>query len=117
MSNTSGLEHEKVESSIPKWFTFGLLFVTTLVFASLIKAYLLLLMSGITMLFIWTQLTKEKADIIKSEYHENDNQLSLFNKNNRIGKKYSKRQMLSTEPSGQRRRYLKTLDEEERGAA
>jgi len=69
------------------------------------------------MLFIWTQITKEKADIIESEYYENDNQLSLFNKNNRIGKKYSKKKTLPTEPSGQRRRYLKTLEEDERRAA
>ena len=117
MSNTSRLDHEKVESSIPKWVVFSLFFITTLILVSIIKAYLPLLMSGIGMLFIWTQITKEKADIQKSSYYENDNQLSLFHKNNKIGKKYSKRQTLPTEPSGQRRRYLKTIEEEERRAA
>jgi len=117
MSNTSHLGREKAVSTIPKWFTLSLCFITTLIFVSIIKAYLPLLMSGIGMLFIWTQLTKEKADIVQSEYYEDDNQLSLFHKNKKIGKKYSKKKILPTEPSGQRRRYLKTLDEDERRAA
>ena len=119
MSNTSRLDHEKAESSIPKWVVFSLFFITTLILVSIIKAYLPLLMSGIAMLFVWTQITKEKAEITFQEENDtrNSNQLNLFHKKHKIGKKYSNRQKLPTEPSGQRRRYLKTINEDERRAA
>ncbi len=102
MPNTSHLRREKIESSIPNWVVFSLFFITTLIIVSIVKAYLPLLVTGVAMLFVWNQLTKDKADIQKSKYYENDNQLSLFHKNNKIGKKYSKG---------------KTLNEEERRAA
>ena len=117
MSNTSRLRREKVESSIPNWVVFSLFFITTIIIVSIVKAYLPLLVTGVAMLFVWTQLTKEKADIQTKGIYENDNQLSLFHKRNKIGKKYSNRQPLPTEPSGQRRRYLKTISEDDKMAA
>ena len=111
MSNTSSFNSEKIESSIPKWVVFSLIFITTLIIVSIIRAYLPLLMSGIAMLFTWTQLTKEKADIKIQDNIDtsNDKQLDLFHKKNKSSKKYSKR-LMSTEPSPQRRRYLREED-------
>ena len=70
MPNTSRLGREKAESSIPNWVVFSLFFITTLILVSIIKAYLPLLMSGIGMLFILTQMTKEKAETTDNQYKE-----------------------------------------------
>ena len=81
---------KKADSSIPKWTVFSLCFITTLVIVSLIKAYLPLLVSGLAMLFLWSQLTKPVAEIETKATNENTNQLNLFHRRYKIGKKYSK---------------------------
>ena len=78
------------ENSIPKWTFFSLCFITTLVVVSLIKAYLPLLVSALAMLFVWSQMTKPIAEIeIKAE-SDDSNQLNLFHRQYKIGRKYSK---------------------------
>ena len=117
MPNSSRTKSKRLESSIPHWVVYSLFFIFTLLFISVIKAYLPLLMSGIGMLFIWTQLTKEKAVIQTKDYYEDDNQLNLFHQKSKIGKNCPKRNGNTIEPSGQRKRYLNTLDEDERMTA
>ena len=80
----------KADSSIPKWTVFSLCFITTLVVVSLIKAYLPLLVSALAMLFIWSQMTKPLAEIETEATNDDSNQLNLFHRQYRIGKKYSK---------------------------
>ena len=82
---------KKATSSIPKWTVFSLCFITTLVVVSLIKAYLPLLVSALAMLFVWSQLTKPVAEIeTKATNDDDSNQLNLFHRQYKIGKKYSK---------------------------
>ena len=83
-------KQRKADSSIPKWTVFSLCFITTLVIVSLIKAYLPLLVSALAMLFIWSQMTKPVAEIETKPTNENSNQLNLFHRRYKIGKKYSK---------------------------
>ena len=78
------------DSRIPKWAIFSLCFLTTLVVVSLIKAYLPLLVSALAMLFIWSQMTKPIAEIETQAINDDSNQLNLFHKQYKIGKKYSK---------------------------
>ena len=78
------------DSKIPKWTVFSLCFITTLVVVSLIKAYLPLLVSALAMLFVWSQMTKPVAEIATKPTNENSNQLNLFHRRYKIGKKYSK---------------------------
>ena len=78
------------DSSITKWTVFSLCFITTLVIVSLIKAYLPLLVSALAMLFVWSQLTKPIAEIRTKATHDDSNQLNLFHRQYKIGKKYSK---------------------------
>ena len=70
------------------------------------------------MLFIWTQITKEKAEITMQDDMDasRNSQLNLFHKKHKTGKKYSKTLSGIAEPSGQRKRYLKTLSEDKRAA-
>ena len=81
---------KKTDSSIPKWTVFSLCFITTLVIVSLIKAYLPLLVSALAMLFVWSQMTKPVAEIKTKATNEDSNQLNLFHRQYKIGKKYSK---------------------------
>ena len=81
---------KKADSSIPKWTVFSLCFITTLVVVSLIKAYLPLLVSALAMLFLWSQITKPIAQIETKATDDDSNQLNLFHRQYRIGKKYSK---------------------------
>ena len=81
---------KKEDSSIPKWIVFSLLFITTLVVVSLIKAYLPLLVSALAMLFVWSQMTKPIAEIETKVSNDDSNQLNLFHRQYKIGKKYSK---------------------------
>ena len=81
---------KKSDSSIPKWTVFSLCFITTLVIISLIKAYLPLLVSALAMLFIWSQMTKPVAEIETKATNDDSNQLNLFHRQYKIGKKYSK---------------------------
>ena len=78
------------DSKIPKWTFFSLFFITTLVVVSLIKAYLPLLVSALAMLFIWSQMTKPIAEIETKATNDDSNQLNLFHRQYKIGKKYSK---------------------------
>ena len=78
------------ESKIPKWTFFSLCFITTLVVVSLIKAYLPLLVSAVAMLFVWSQMTKPVAEIETKATNDDSNQLNLFHRQYKIGKRYSK---------------------------
>ena len=78
------------DSRIHKWTLFSLCFITTLVVVSLIKAYLPLLVSAIAMLFIWSQMTKPIAEIETKTTEDDSNQLNLFHRQYKIGRKYSK---------------------------
>ena len=78
------------ESKIPKWTLFSLCFITTLVVVSLIKAYLPLLVSAVAMLFVWSQMTKPIAEIEHKDTDDDSNQLNLFHRQYKIGRKYSK---------------------------
>ena len=60
---SSKRKKKKLEKTrIHKWTFFSLCFITTLVFVSLIKAYLPLLVSALAMLFVWSQMTKPIAE-------------------------------------------------------
>ena len=83
-------KRKKADSSIPKWTVFSLCFITTLVFVSLIKAYLSLLVTSLAMLFVWSQMTKPVAEIETRATNDDNNQLNLFHKKYKIGRKHSK---------------------------
>ena len=78
------------DTKIPKWTLFSLCFITTLVVVSLIKAYLPLLVSALAMLFVWSQMTKSIAEIETKYTNDDTNQLDLFHRQYKIGRKYSK---------------------------
>ena len=78
------------DTKIPKWTLFSLCFITTLVVVSLIKAYLPLLVSALAMLFIWGQMTKPVAEIETKATNDNSNQLNLFHRQYKIGRKLPK---------------------------
>ena len=77
-------------SRIHKWTLFSLCFIATLLVVSLIKAYLPLLVSALAMLFVWTQMTKPIAEIETQITNDDSNQLNLFHRQYKIGRKYSK---------------------------
>ena len=83
-------KRKKVESSISKWTVFSLCFISTLVVVSLIKAYLPLLVSALAMLFVWSQMTKPIAEIETKATNDDSDQLNLFHRQYKIGKKYAK---------------------------
>ena len=83
-------KRKETNSSIPKWTVFSLCFITTLVVVSLIQAYLPLLVSALAMLFVWSQMTKPVAEIETKATNDDNNQLNLFHRQYKIGKKYSK---------------------------
>ena len=88
---TSKIKNKKLETTrLHKWTLFSLCFITTLVVISLIKAYLLLLVSALAMLFIWSQMTKPIAQIETKSMSDDTNQLDLFHRQYKIGRKYSK---------------------------
>ena len=78
------------DSKITRWTLFSLCFITTLVVVSLIKAYLPLLVTGLAMLFVWSQMTKPIAEIETKATNDDSNQLNLFHRQYKIGKKYTK---------------------------
>ena len=90
ITSSKSKKKHKVDSSIPKWTVFSLCFITTLVVVSLIKAYLPLLVSALAMLFVWSQMTKPVAEIETKASTDDSNQLNLFHRQYKIGKKYSK---------------------------
>ena len=88
---SSKSKKKKLENSkIHKWTLFALCFITTLVVVSLIKAYLPLLVSALAMLFVWSQMTKPIAEIETKAANDDSNQLDLFHRQYKIGRKYSK---------------------------
>ena len=88
---SSKSKKDKLENSkIHKWTLFSLCFITTLVVVSLIKAYLPLLVSALAMLFVWSQMTKPIAEIETKSTNDDTNQLDLFHRQYKIGRKYSK---------------------------
>ncbi len=88
---TSKIKKKKLEKSrIHKWTLFSLCFITTLVVVSLIKAYLPLLVSALAMIFVWSQMTKPIAEIDAKSTNDDTNQLDLFHRQYKIGRKYSK---------------------------
>ena len=88
---SSKRKKKKIEKTkIHKWTIFSLCFITTLVVVSLIKAYLPLLVSALAMLFVWSQMTKPIAEIETKATNDDTNQLDLFHRQYKIGKKYSK---------------------------
>ena len=78
------------DSKIHKLTIFSLCFISTLVVVSLIKAYLPLLVSALAMLFVWSQMTKPVAEIETKATNDDSNQLNLFHRQYKIGRKYSK---------------------------
>ena len=87
---TSKSQNKKqADSKIPKWTIFSLCFISTLVIVSLIKAYLPLLVSALAMLFVWSQITKPIAEIETKATNDDSNQLNLFHRQYKIGRKYS----------------------------
>ena len=88
---TSKIKKKKLEKTrIHKWTLFSLCFITTLVVVSLIKAYLPLLVSALAMLFVWSQMTKPIAEIETKSTNDDTNQLDLFHRQYKIGRKYAK---------------------------
>ena len=81
---------KKETTRLHKWTLFSLCFITTLVVVSLIKAYLPLLVSALAMLFVWSQMTKPIAEIETQSTNDDTNQLDLFHRQYKIGRKYSK---------------------------
>ena len=90
IASSKSKKKEKQTSIIPRWTVFSLFFITTLVVVSLIKAYLPLLVSALAMLFVWSQMTKPVAEIKTKATNDESNQLNLFHRQYKIGKKYSK---------------------------
>tara|TARA_Y100001968_G_scaffold251702_1_gene236923 strand:- start:301 stop:636 length:336 start_codon:yes stop_codon:yes gene_type:complete len=83
-------KREIATTKIHKWTLFSLCFIATLVVVSLIKAYLPLLVSAFAMLFVWSQMTKPIAEIETKAINDDSNQLDLFHRQYKIGRKYSK---------------------------
>ena len=77
------------KTRIHKLTFFSLYFIATLVVVSLIKAYLPLLVSALAILFIWSQMTKPIAEIETKATNDDTNQLDLFHRQYKIGRKYS----------------------------
>ena len=79
-----------IDSRFHEWTLFSLFFITTLVVVSFIKAYLPLLVSALAMLFVWSQMTKPIAEIETKATNDDSNQLNLFHRQYKIGRKYTK---------------------------
>ena len=90
IASSKSKKEKMANSTIPKWTLFSLCFITTLVVVSLIKAYLPLLVSALAMLFVWSQMTKPIAEIETKSTNDDTNQLDLFHRQYKIGRKYSK---------------------------
>ena len=98
---TTQRKKKKLEKpKIRKWTLFSLCFITTLVVVGLIKAYLPLLLSGLAMLFVWSQMTKPVAEIETKATNDNSNQLNLFHRQYKIGRKYNKIKKVLHEKEG-----------------
>ena len=108
MSNLFRPQDTKAESSIPNWVVYALLgTVTFLIVNSIHTALLTLLAAGAVMLFIWSYLSKPIAEIkhVKEETIFEKNKIDRDTWNN------------PSEPNAQRKRYLKSLDDNNKRAA
>jgi hypothetical protein len=118
MSKPSQDNFEAAESSIPNWVVYALLAVVSLLIAKTVHGALVTLVaSGILAMLALFYLSKPVAEIEPVREKSDKDQLNLFHKKHKIGKKYSNRKPSATEHSGQRKRYLKTLNEEDKRAA
>ncbi len=90
ITSSKSKKKKKSTSISHKWTVFSFCLITTLIIISLIKAYLPLLVSALAMLFIWSQMTKPVAEIETKHTNDDSNQLNLFHRQYKIGKKYSK---------------------------
>ena len=90
ITSSKSQKKKLADSKIPKWTLFSLCFISTLIIVSLIKAYLPLLVTSLAMLFVWSQMTKPVAEIETQATNDDSNQLNLFHRQYKIGKKYSK---------------------------
>ena len=108
MSNPLRRKEKKVESSIPNWVVYALLSIVSLIIAkSLHGALVTFTASGIVVLLILSYMSKPIADIqpLKEE--------TIFDKN-KINKTTWRN---PSEPNAQRRRYLKSIDDDSSLAA
>ena len=90
ISSPKSKEKKLANNRIHKLTLFSFCFITTIVVVSLIKAYLPLLVSALAMLFVWSQMTKPIAEIETKATNDDSNQLNLFHRQYKIGKKYSR---------------------------
>ena len=90
ITSSNPKQKKKSDSIITKWTVFSLCLLTTLVAVSLIKAYFLLLVSTLAMLFVWSQMTKPVAEIETKTTNDDSKQLNLFHRRYKIGNKYTK---------------------------
>ena len=89
-SKSNKKKNTLANSRIHKLTHFSIYFITTLIVVSLIKAYLPLLVSALAMLFVWSQMTKPIAEINTKTTDDDNNQLNLFHRQYKIGRKNSK---------------------------
>ncbi len=108
MSKHSHHKDKRTEKRIPTWAACFLLSIVSLLIAkSLHGVIVVLTASGIVMLFLLSYMSKPVADI-QTKVEE-----GIFEKDN-INRSTWRN---PSEPNAQRRRYLKTLQEEKRRAA
>ncbi len=108
MSNQTRHQGEKAESSIPNWVVYALLgSVTFLIVNSIQTALLTILVSGSLMLFIWSYLSKPIADI------QPPKEETILDKNKTEKTTWKN----PSEPNAQRKRYLKSLNDNHKRAA
>ena len=106
MSDSSN--SKKLESSIPNWLVYALTGTVTFLIANSVHGlFLFFTASSIICLFILSYLSKPVADI------QHVKEKSIFDKN-KINKSTWKN---PSEPNAQRKRYLKTLEQEDRRVA
>ncbi len=118
MNHSSHRSGDKIENDIPNWVIYALLALVGLLVAKSIHGTLVTLTaSGIAIMLGLFYMSKPVAEIQTVKEESDSNQLNLFHKKHKIGKKYATRKSGTTEPSGQRKRYLKTLEEERKKAA
>ena len=108
MSKISYDYEDKIESSIPNWVVYALLSIVSLVIATIVHGSVLFLTaSGIAMLLFLSYMSKPLADIQPSK------EKNIFEKNKTERRTWNN----PSEPNAQRKRYLKTIEKEDRKAA
>ena len=108
MSNRPYQKGEKVESSIPNWVSYFLLALTSLFIATTIHGSVAIIAGlGLAFLFAMIYLSKPVAEI-QAQKEE-----TIFDKN-KINKSSWNN---PSEPNAQRRRYLNSLNDNQKRAA